>query len=240
MCKDDDCTDEMNTKRKRGFTMELVSNTWEKAGEMLRKSRLSTLTPGKEDEACWGEAFDLTIQSIKEERESTPGFAPELSQLDAYTGGKYDLLACLEAYFNHLESEEKWEEVISSCDKLFDLFAWTQNMPSEIFFRKGNALEALKRYDEAEAFGKEWLEKYPEDLYAAASNVYLKVALEKYDEAQAITEKYLGDDLICDENTDTFFMAAYRLYELTNDINAKQRVEKKMADYNKMIAERQN
>lgn len=220
--------------------MELHSEKWEQAGEMLRKSRLSTLVEGNKDEACWQEAFDLTTEAILEERTFDEEFAPEVSTLDAYTGGKYLLRESLEAYFNHLEKEEKWEEVIASCEKVMGLFRWEKQKPSEFMFRKGNALESLKRYEEAEQFGKEWLETYPDDLYAAASNVYLLVSMEKYDEAEAITERYLGENLICDESTDTFFLAAYRLFELTDNINAKQRVEKKMADYSKMIAERKN
>ncbi len=216
----------------------LCSKTWEEAAEKLRKSRLSTLEQGNQDVACWVEAFDLTIECIKEQRHTNPGFASELNLLDEETGNKYNLLEDLEAYFDHMEEVGKWEQVIESCDKLFELFAWKDMRPSEFKFRKGNALEALKRYDEAEEFGKAWLEEYPDDLYAAASNVYLKITMGKYDEAEEITEKYLGEDLICDKKTDTFFMAAYRLYEMTDNIDAKRRVEKKIADYNKMIENR--
>ena len=114
------------------MAVELKSSTWEKAGEQLRKSRLSTLTEGTDGEECWEEVFDL--------------------------------------------------------------FQWKEMRASEFKFRKVNALEALKRYDEAEA----------------------------------ITAKYLGPDLICDKETDTFFMAAYRLFEMTDNKDAKRRVEKKM------------
>ena len=55
--------------------------------------------------------------------------------------------------------------------------------------------------------------------------------------AEEITKKYLRDDLICDNTTDTFFMAAYRLFEITENINAKQRVEKKMQEYQAMISQ---
>ncbi len=217
---------------------ELHSKTWEKAGELLRKSRLSTLMPAAKDEACWDEAYDLTILSITEEREYNPDFAKEINQLDEQTDYKYNLLECLEAYFDHLEAMEKWEEVIYSCNRIIDLFAWKEVKPSEFLFRKGNAYEALKRFDAAEAFGKKWLESDPTDLFAAASNVYLKATLGKYDEADEIVEKYLGEELQCEDSTDTFFMAAYRLYEMTDNMNAKRRVEKKMADYNRIIAER--
>ena len=71
------------------MAVELKSSTWEKAGEQLRKSRLSTLTEGTDGEECWEEVFDL--------------------------------------------------------------FQWKEMRASEFKFRKGNALEALKRYDEAEA-----------------------------------------------------------------------------------------
>ncbi|MCF0130892.1 MAG: hypothetical protein HUJ71_04150 [Pseudobutyrivibrio sp.] len=216
------------------------SKTWEKAGELLRKSRLSTLTAIARDEACWNEAFELTMLAITEERESNPDFAAEYVDLDEATDYQYNLTECLEAYLNHMEAVEKWEVVISSCNRVIELFSWNRSKPSQFMYRKGNALMALGRFDEAKRFGKQWLEKYPNDLYAAASNAYLLVAMGCFEEAKTLTEQYIRDEYCCQDGADTIFMAAYRLYEMTDDINAKQRIEHKIAEYNRMMANKGN
>lgn len=215
----------------------LKSSLWTDANECMRKCHLATVMPKKASEADWLNAFDLLTLAIVDERKLTPDFAPEITDLSDATGNTYGFEDILEEYFDHLEEKGEWEQVVASCDKLISLFKWESKLPSEYMFRKGNALEKSKRFDEAEAFGKKWLEKYPYDLYAAASNVFLKVELKKYEEAEEITKKYLRDDLICDNTSDTFFMAAYRLYEITENINAKQRVEKKMQEYQAMISQ---
>jgi len=212
----------------------LTSTTWAATSEKIRKCHLSLLSDGG-NTADWVDAFDSLIDSIKDERKLDPAFSPELGMLTKATGITYDFADILEEYFDHLEESNEWEKVISSCEKIIDLFKWESALPSEYMFRKGNALEKSGRYEEAEAFGKEWLEKYPTDLYGAASNTFLLLELGRVDEAEAITEKYLRDDLICNDDSNTLYMAAYRLYEMTENINAKQRVEKKMAEYQELI-----
>lgn len=213
---------------------DLKSKLWPDVNEKMRKCHLSTVMPDSASESDWGSAFDLLVLAINDERKLNPAFAEELSELSGETGNVYGFDDILEEYFDHLESREEWDEVISSCDKMISLFKWESKLPSEYMFRKGNALEKSKRFDEAEKFGEEWLAKYPYDLYAAASNVFLKIELKKFAEAEAITQKYLRDELVCDNSSDTFFMAAYRLYEITENINAKTRVIQKMTEYQQL------
>ena len=216
---------------------DLRSPLWPDVNEKMRKCHLSTVMPDEASEADWETAFDLLVLAIKDERKMNPAFAEELTELTDETGNVYGFEDILEEYFDHLEENGKWDKVISSCETMVSLFKWEHKLPSEYMFRKGNALEKSQRYDEAQTFGLKWLEKYPQDLYAAASNVFLMLELKKYDEAQALTEKYLRDELVCDNTSDTFFMAAYRLYELTENINAKERVMKKMTEYQQMSKE---
>lgn len=204
--------------------------------EAVRACHLSLLDAEKADCASWEKAFNALAASIDDERKLDPAFSQELKDLTEASGSSYDFTDILEEYFDFMETNEKWDTVIASCYKIIELFKWEKALPSEYMFRIGNALEKSKRFAEAESFGKDWLDRYPTDLYAAASNVFLMLELKKYDQAEALTEKYLRDDLICDSDTDTFFMAAYRLYEMTDNINAKQRVEKKMAEYQAMLS----
>lgn len=213
---------------------DLKSTLWPQAVEMMRKCHLSNVMPEQASEADWETAFDLLVNAINDERKLDPAFAEELADLTGQTGNVYGFEDILEEYFDHLEEHEKWDNVISSSEKIISLFKWNNKLPSEYMFRKGNALEKSKKFEEAEAFGKEWLDEYPYDLYAAASNVFLKIELKKFDEAQEITEKYLRDELVCDNTSDTFFMAAYRLYEMTDNINAKTRVMQKMNEYQQL------
>lgn len=209
----------------------LKSKKWDEAAAKMQKAHLSLLSPENANPDDWKDAFDSLIKAIKEERSYDPSFAPEFDELDAATGNSYGFYDIMEEYFDFLEEKEAWDDVISSSEEMISIFKWEKKLPSEYMFRKGNALEKQRKLDEAEEFGEYWLEKYPQDLYAAASNVFIKAELGKIDEAEEITKKYLRDDLVCDKESDSFFMAAYRLFELTDDINAKQRIEKKIAEY---------
>ena len=213
----------------------LQSAKWQDAVNKMKDAHLSLLNPDDAKVSDWVDAFNTLVKAIKEERSFDPAFAPELADLDEATGNVYGFKDILEEYFDFIEEHEAWDDVINSSEEMISLFKWDKKIPSEYMFRKGNALEKSKRLDEAEAFGSFWLEKYPTDLYAAASNVFIKAELGKMDEARAIADKYLKDDLICDDDSDTFFMAAYRLYELTDDINAKQRIEKKITEYREKV-----
>nr|MCR4790807.1 hypothetical protein [Treponemataceae bacterium] len=188
----------------------------------------------KADTKDWRAAFEALASSIKEERKAYPEFASEFTDLTETTGSSYDFTDIIEEYFDHLEENKAWQDVIDSSEELVALFKWEKSMPSQFMFRKGNALEKLGRIDEALEFGEEWLKKYPEDLYAVASNVFINVEMKRFEKADALIEKHLREYMICDKKTDTFLMAAYRLYEVTNNINAKQRLEKKINEYKKM------
>lgn len=171
------------------------------------------------------------MEVIADERVYNASFAKEYSHLSEEAGIEYDFEDIFEEYFDFLEEAKEWELVVESCDKMLEVFAWEELLPSQFMFRKGNALEQLGRLEDALAFGKEWLALYPKDYYGAASNVFLMIAMGKMEEAKELTEQYLGKDLVCDKATDTFFMAATRLYEITEDSHAKERVAKKLAEY---------
>ena len=200
--------------------------------EYIRQCHLSNLENQDVDIAAWTFAFEQFTIALHEEKSINPNFAPELSMLKHDTECEYDFADILEEYFDFLEDHEQWDEIIASCDELLDMFEWEEAYPSEYMFRKGDALESAGRFNEALSFGQQWLADYPDDYYAAASNVFLLISLQRYEEAEALTERYLKEELICDKRTDTFFMAAYRLYEITENAYAKKRVEKKIAAYN--------
>ena len=215
----------------------MKSSLWPKAMTAVRECHLSLLSSDAPDAEAWKEAFSLVLDAIEEERKAQPDFASELYALNEETGVEYAFEDIFEEYFDLLEKEDRWEDVIASSERMIKAFAWKDKAPSEYMFRKGNALEHLKRYDEAAAFGKEWLEQYPDDLYAAASNTFLAIETGRLEEAKAIVEKYMREELVCDDTNDTFFMAAFRLYEMTDNIYAKQRVEQKMAEYSRLISQ---
>lgn len=216
---------------------ELNSALWSDATVLIRECHLAHAGIESKSVDEWNKAFSLLMDAIADERKTNIYFAPELKDLNDNTEITYSFIDILEEYFDYLEENSRWEDVIKSANAIIDAFSWNNEKPSEYKFRIGNALEKSGRYDEAETFGKKWLEEYPEDLFAAASNVFLLVELKRFEEAEALTEKYLGPDLICNDTTQTIFMAAYRLYELTDNANAKQRVSQKIAEYNKLISE---
>ncbi|MCR5499126.1 MAG: hypothetical protein K6F31_01885 [Acetatifactor sp.] len=216
------------------MNQELKSKKWEDAVSQMRSCHLSLLDPEKAKTADWKEAFNTLVKAIKEERSFNPAFAPEFCDLDRDTEDTYGFYDIMEEYFDFLEEKGDWEDVIASAEEMISLFKWEKKIPSEYMYRKGNALEKSHRLEEAEDFGEYWLSHYPQDLYAAAANVYIKAELGKLKEAEDITKKYLRQDLVCDNDSDTFFMAASRLFELTDNIDAKQRIEKKVLEYHNL------
>ena len=212
----------------------LKSKKWDDAVKKMQACHLSLLNPDQAKTSDWKDAFETLVKAIKEERSFNPAFAPEFEDLDKDTKDTYGFYDIMEEYFDFLEEKGDWDDVISSAEEMISLFKWEKKLPSEYMFRKGNALEKSRRLNDAEDFGAYWLEHYPQDLYAAASNVFIKAEIGKFDEAEEITKKYLREDLVCDKDSDSFFMAAYRLFELTDNINAKQRIEKKIAEYQEM------
>jgi len=213
----------------------LSSTLWPEATKLMKDCHLSLLSAPDGSDIKWREAFSLLIQAIVEERVLDARFALELSELSDDTDSDYSFADIFEEYFDFLEKKEDWIAVVASCNQMLRFFSWKKKFPSEYMYRKGNALLKLGRIEEAEEFGKDWLANFPGDLYAAAANVFLLIKLNRLEEAKHITEKYLDSNLVCDNAYDTFYMAAYRLYEITDDINAKQRVEQKMAEYAEMM-----
>lgn len=213
---------------------DLTSKLWEGARDKIRKCHLSLLQDVTDDVSTWKDAFDTLLEAINDERKTNPMFAMEVHLLTQETGFTYDFEDIFEEYFDFIEQKEQWLILIESCDMMMEEFEWNSDKPSQYMFRKGNALQSLERYAEAEAFGKQWLELYPDDLYAAASNAFLLVELGKKEEALALTKKYLGEELVCENPEDTVFMAAVRLFEKTNNAFAKERVAKKIAEYEAM------
>lgn len=212
----------------------LSASSWHDTMEKIRKCHISLIQETTANVKEWKEAFDALISSIKEERINYPEFAQELSDLTDSTGSSYAFNDILEEYFDYLEENKAWEIIIESSDTLINLFKWEAKYPSEYMFRKGDSLLKLDKLQEAKTFGEIWLKEYPNDLYAVASNVFLLITMGESEKALELTDKHLTRELKCNKTSDTFLMAAYRLYEITSDINAKQRIEAKIAAYNEM------
>lgn len=212
----------------------LSASSWHDTMEKIRKCHLSLIQETTANVKEWKEAFEALISSIKEERINYPEFAQELSDLTDSTGSSYAFNDILEEYFDYLEENKAWEIIIESSDTLINLFKWEAKYPSEYMFRKGDSLLKLDKLQEAKTFGEIWLKEYPNDLYAVASNVFLLITMGESEKALELTDKHLTRELKCNKTSDTFLMAAYRLYEITSDINAKQRIEAKIAAYNEM------
>lgn len=212
----------------------LKSASWKETAEKIRKCHLSTLGDGV-DVSEWKEAFDSLIASVINERLANPTFATELAYLTPDSGIAYDIKDVLNEYFDALEAKEAWDTVIVSAQTLLDTFAWNNFAPSEYKYRIGNALMKSGRLVEAEEFGKKWMKESPNDLFAAASNSFLLMALGRKKEAKDIAAKFLDPNLVCDDETQTVFAAALSLYDATEDKTAKHIIETKIAEYNKLV-----
>lgn len=210
---------------------ELKSKLWPTVIENIRKCHLSTISGEGVEQDKWITAFDDIFVALYEERKLHSAFAPELGFLTEDIGISYDIQEVLEEYFDMLEDNNRWDDVVASCEKLLTSFVWRKTKPSQYYFRKGNALLKSGKIEEAKVFGEKWLKDFPNDLFAAASNSFLLLELGKEEEAGELARKYLGDEYKDKSAKDSVYMAAVRLLELTNGPWAKDRVAKKIAEY---------
>lgn len=210
----------------------LKCELWSFTLAQIQKCHLSLLNGDSKYDDSWNNAFNNLIVCIRNERKFNDSFAVDISFLTEETGISYDFVEIFEEYFDYLENNKEWDLVVVSAYNLLDTFIWKKTKPSEYLFRIGNAYLQENKLEEAQVFGKRWLEKYPNDLYGVASNAFLLAKLGKEKEALELTNKYLPDDLRCNNEDDSLFLAATRLFELTDDPYAKERINKKIFEYN--------
>lgn len=191
----------------------------------------------EKDWSCWQQTFDLLKEIILEERQENPGFASQLEMVDDVTDYEYDVQGWLEDCLDEIDMRGEYETLLKMCDDLLKMFDWPEYTGSEIKFRKSAALKALDRKDEAAKYCKEWLQKEPENIMAAAAGVYAFIETKEFDAAEELIGRFIFDKSKCSDENDIMFTAASKLYEATGNRKEKKRIDKAIQEYEEYLEE---
>lgn len=184
---------------------------------------------------CWMQAFDLLKEIVLEGRQNDPPFAPELVQLDDATDFAYDFEGWIEDFTDELDMNHEYETLLRVCDDLLDLFGWLEYTGSDVKFMRSSALISLGRKDEAALYCREWIQKEPENIAAAAASVYALTAVRDFDAAEQLIHRFIIDSNECTEENDIMFTAASRFYEITGNKKAKKKMDQALEAYEESL-----
>lgn len=203
---------------------------WKKFGQLTGKCYVSMVGMSKKGE-CWQETFRILQDIVADGRTENAGYAKELYLLDEETDYEYDVQGWLEDYLDELDMREEREALLRSVEWLLKNFAWEEESPSDLYFRKVMLLLDMEKYGQAEEFCRKWRKKEPDNMQAAAACIYAGIAMGKTDEAKQLAETYISKDTECTDENDILFVAAEKLYEKVNDKQALKRVRRAEKTY---------
>ena len=212
----------------------MQNKKWKKFEKLTDKCFLNLAGLGK-DGKCWVQTFELLKEIVLEERKNNPAFAPELELLDDATDYEYDIQGWVEDCLDEIDMRGESETLLNMCNDLLNLFSWPEYTGSDIKFRKMSALSQLGKYKEAARYCKEWVQKEPENIIAAAAGVYAYMGTEEYGEAEKLVDQFIIDKTECSEENDIMFTAASKLYGAMGKRKEKKQIDKAMKEYEEYL-----
>lgn len=186
---------------------------------------------------CWIKAFHQLRESILEERQTDPGFAPDLHAADEAMDFEYDIQGWLNDCFETLAIKEEYELLLRMCDELLDIFGGEKGASSDVGSSKASALRALGRYDEAVQYCREWMTREPGNIMAASEVVRSLNDAGEYDEAKKLIVQHIPEGTECDSENIHMFFAALIFYRETGDDKALKKIEEAIDKHYENIRE---
>lgn len=207
-----------------------MKKLWKRFDKLQEKCMENMAGINKEYD-CWAKTFAVIKEIVLRGRAVNKNFARELYLLDEETDYEHEVEGWLEDYFGELEMLGMFELIIESCDWLIANFDWEEDSPTQFYFSKYTAMSEMGKLKEAEDFCMGWLEREPENLYAASACVLAKMENEDFASAEQILDRFLGEDEVCDEETDILFVTAARFYEVVGNQEKLKRVQEILQEY---------
>ena len=213
-----------------------MNKKWKRFDKLTEKCYLNMIEAEK-DSGCWLQAFELMKEIILEEKKNNPEFASELELIDDATDYAFDIQGWLEDCLDEIDMRRNHKLLLEMCNKLLDMFGWPEYSGSDIKFRKTAAMAQLGQKKEAVAFCEKWLQKEPENIFAACAGVYAFIEVRAFEEAEKIVEHFIPDKSQCSEENDMMFVAASTLYQVTGRKKEKKVVDEAMKQYEEYLKE---
>lgn len=185
--------------------------------------------------SCWLQAYSLMKEIILEERGKKSGFAPSLEDLDDVTDFEYDIQGWLEDCLDEIDMREDYETLLNLCDDLLSLFQWPAYSGSDLKFRKSAALHSLGRNQEALQFCRSWMDEEPDNIVSSTAGVYAYVAVNRFEEAEKLVNRFIPDKAACTEDNEIMFTAASKLYKAMGNKKEEKIIEQAIEKYDEQL-----
>lgn len=212
----------------------MKNKKWKQFSKLTEKC-YNNMIGAEKDGSCWGQAFELLMEIVREERQTNPNYASELEMLEEVTDCEYDIQGWLEDCLDELDMREEHRTLLKMCDDLLDMFGWPEYTGSDIKMRKAAVMAALGQKKESAEFCKMWLQKEPENIVAATAGVYAFIEVKAFEEAEKLVERFIWDKSKCTDENDIMFTAASTLYQVTGQKKEKRVIDKAMKEYEKYL-----
>lgn len=212
------------------------NRNWKKFGRLTEEC-YANMIGASSDWHCWIKAFDQFKESILEERQTDPGFAPDIYTADDVTDFEYDIQGWLEDCLDTVDMKKEYGLLLKLCDDLIGLFDGEDDASSDVRFRKVSALVSLGRNDEAAQYCRKWIMKEPENIAAAVAGVYALISTAEYDDAEKLILGFIPEGTECDEETFPMFAAALKFYNATGDNKNAKKVDEALEEYDRQLGD---
>lgn len=211
-----------------------MKKLWKKFDKLSSDCYTNMILPTMDTEV-WDAAFSVLLDIIDTGRSQNPGFAPELYYLDEVTDYRHDVEGWLEDYLGELGMRHQYDKIRQVGNTLLKLFQWQEEDSSEIRFEIADAMRAQGEELEALAFTEAWYQAEPENILAAVTLVYSRIAVGDLIGAEQILDKYLSEDTLCTDENDIIFTAAELLYKTNGNKKAEKRIRLAIETYEKEL-----
>ena len=100
---------------------------------------------------------------------------------------------------------------------------------------KSVTLNSLGKTEEMNIFCQQWMEQEPDNIVAASALVYAKLAQKDLVAAEEIVERFIKEDISCNEENDILFTAAEKVYQMNGNKKKQKQIQSAMKEYEEYL-----
>ena len=211
-----------------------MNELWEKYCDMAEQCYMESMV-GKSSLETWLETYDMLKEALLLEWKENPEFPREYDEVSWELEDELDcccdMVGWLDDFFDELELFDAWDLVQEKAKEILHLFAWEEIRPDEFKLRIGKALLEQAKQQETLEYCQNWYEENENNWLAATALVSALTAIKDYEKAEALVEKFIGVETLCDDENELFFGNAQQLYEVQEKEEQARWIEEKINAY---------
>ena len=220
-----------------------MNGLWDKYCDMSEQCYMESML-GNSSLKTWMETYDTLKEALLLEWKHNPEFPKEYDEvsweLEEELECCFDMAGWIEDFFDELELFDAWDIVLEKAKDIMNLFAWEEIRPDEFKLRVGKALLEQAKQQETLEYCQNWYAENENNWFAATALLSALTSIKDYEKAEALVEKFIDAETICDDEKELFFGNAQQLYEVQGKEEKARWIEQKINTYKRKEKERQD